>query len=296
MKSFQFKGTGVAIVTPFREDKTIDFKALSKVVEHLISNHVDYLVVLGTTGENVTLSKDEKRAIIDHVISTNEKRVRIVAGFGGNNTMEVVKNIQENDFTDIDGLLSVAPYYNKPGQQGLYEHFREVSKASPVPVIIYNVPGRTGSNISAETTVRLASEFRNILATKEASGNLEQIMQILRDKPDTFQVISGDDMLTLPIMSMGGVGVISVSANAFPAEVSEMVNLALDQKYKQAAQMHYLLMEMTRALFTEGSPAGVKAVMHQMKLIPNNLRLPLTPVSKAHYDKLAELAKKIRKG
>jgi 4-hydroxy-tetrahydrodipicolinate synthase len=294
MDQFQFKGTGVAIVTPFREDKSIDFNALEKVVNHLIGNKVEYLVVLGTTGENVTLGKEEKRAIIDHVISINAKRVPLMVGFGGNYTAEVVKSIQENSFTGISGILSVGPYYNKPIQAGFYEHFREISAASPVPVTIYNVPGRTGSNMSAETMLRLAHDFKNIVAVKEASGNLEQIMQVLRDKPAGFHVISGDDLLTVPIIAMGGSGVISVSANAFPYEVSEMVRLALAGQYNEANKLHYKMMDITRALFTEGSPAGVKAVLHSMNICGNNLRLPLVPVSKAHYAKLAEMTKKIK--
>jgi 4-hydroxy-tetrahydrodipicolinate synthase len=294
MNQFQFKGTGVAIVTPFREDKTIDFNALEKVVNHLIGNKAEYLVVLGTTGENVTLGKEEKRAVIDHVISISSKRVPLMVGFGGNYTAEVVKNIKENDFTGIDGILSVGPYYNKPIQTGFYEHFREISAVSPVPVTVYNVPGRTGSNMSADTMLKLAHDFKNIVAVKEASGNLEQIMQVLRDKPDGFHVISGDDLLTIPIIAMGGSGVISVSANAFPYEVSEMVRLALAGQYSNANELHYKMMDMTRALFTEGSPAGVKAVLHSMNICANYLRLPLTPVSKSHYDRLVEMTKKIK--
>jgi 4-hydroxy-tetrahydrodipicolinate synthase len=294
MSTVSFKGTGIAIVTPFRDDKSIDFKALGKLVQFWASNGVDYLVVLGTTGESVTLNKDEKKALVDFVIENVDGKLPIVVGVGGNNTMEVVKYFKDYDFDQIAGVLSVGPYYNKPNQTGFYEHFKCIASESPAPVILYNVPGRTGSNMTAETTLKLAHDFKNIAAIKEASGNLEQIMQIVKDKPDRFQVISGDDLLTLPIISIGGEGVISVVANAFPAEMSEMVNLALANKMKQARQLHFQLMDITKALFTEGSPAGVKAVLNQLKIGSNNLRLPLTPVSKAHFEKLAELVKKMK--
>ena len=294
MSTISFKGTGIAIVTPFRDDKSIDFKALGKLVQFWVSNGVDYLVVLGTTGESVTLTKDEKKALVDFVIENVEGKLPIVVGVGGNNTIEVINYFKDYDFDKIAGVLSVGPYYNKPNQTGFYEHFKAIASESPAPVILYNVPGRTGSNMLAETTLKLAHDFKNIAAIKEASGNLEQIMQIVKDKPERFQVISGDDLLTLPIISIGGEGVISVVANAFPAEMSEMVNLALANKMKQARQLHFQLMEVTKALFTEGSPAGVKAVLNQLKIGSNNLRLPLTPVSKAHFEKLAELVKKMK--
>jgi 4-hydroxy-tetrahydrodipicolinate synthase len=293
MTRVSFKGTGVAIVTPFRDDKSIDFKSLGKLLRHLLDNGVDYLVVMGTTGESVTLNKDEKRAVIDYVIEHVEKKVPIVVGFGGNNTAEVIHQIHENDFTGIDGLLTVCPYYNKPNQQGLYEHFKAIANASPVPVILYNVPGRTGSNLAASTTLKLAHEIKKIVAVKEASGNLEQVMEIIKDKPEHFQLISGDDLITLPIIALGGEGVISVIANAYPREFSSMVNFALANKMTQARALHYKLADMTRAIFTEGSPAGVKAVLSMMKIVPNHVRLPLTTVSKAHFDKLSQLAKEI---
>jgi 4-hydroxy-tetrahydrodipicolinate synthase len=294
MSAPSFKGTGIAIVTPFRDDKSIDFKALGKLIQYWLANGIDYLVVLGTTGEAVTLTNDEKSAVVDFVIENVDGKLPIVVGVGGNNTMEVVKHFKEYDFDKITGVLSVGPYYNKPNQTGFYEHFKRIASESPVPVILYNVPGRTGSTISAETTLKLAHDFKNIAAIKEASGNFELIMQIIKDKPERFQVISGDDLLTLPIISIGGEGVISVVANAFPKEMAEMVNLALANKMKQARQIHFQLMDITRALFTEGSPAGVKAVLNQLKIGSNNLRLPLTPVSKAHFEKLAELVKKMK--
>ncbi len=294
MTSVSFKGTGVAIVTPFREDKSVDFKALGKLLQHLLTGQVDYLVVLGTTGESVTLKNEEKTAVVDFVIDNVDGKIPIVVGVGGNNTMDAIRHFKDYNFNKISAVLSVCPYYNKPTQTGLYEHFKAIAAESPAPVILYNVPGRTGSNMTAETTLKLAHEISSIVAVKEASGNLEQIMQIIKDKPDGFQVISGDDLLTLPIISMGGEGVISVLANALPEETSDMVNFALAQKFKQARQLHYQLMDITRALFTEGNPAGVKAVLNMLKITPNSLRLPLTPVSKAHCDKLAELLKKAR--
>lgn len=294
MTSVSFKGTGVAIVTPFRDDKSIDFKALGKLLQHLLTNQVDYLVVLGTTGESVTLKNEEKTAVVDFVLDNVEGKIPIVVGVGGNNTMDAIRHFKDYNFKKISAVLSVCPYYNKPTQTGLYEHFKAIAAESPAPVILYNVPGRTGSNMTAETTLKLAHEIPGIVAVKEASGNLEQIMQIIKDKPEGFQVISGDDLLTLPIVSMGGEGVISVLANALPKETSDMVNYALAQKFKQARQLHYQLMDLTRALFTEGNPAGVKAVLNMLKITSNSLRLPLTPVSKAHYDKLAELLKKAR--
>lgn len=294
MTSVSFKGTGVAIVTPFRDDKSIDFKALGKLLQHLLTNQVDYLVVLGTTGESVTLKNEEKTAVVDFVIDNVDGKIPIVVGVGGNNTLDAIRHFKDYNFKKISAVLSVCPYYNKPTQTGLYEHFKAIAAESPAPVILYNVPGRTGSNMTAETTLKLAHEIPGIIAVKEASGNLEQIMQIIKDKPEGFQVISGDDLLTLPIVSMGGEGVISVLANALPKETSDMVNFALAQKFKQARQLHYQLMDFTRALFTEGNPAGVKAVLNMLKITSNSLRLPLTPVSKTHYDKLAELLKKAR--
>ena len=290
----KFTGTGVAIITPFRNDGSIDFKSLPKLLEHLISNGIDYLVVLGTTGESVTLSKDEKQAVVSYVVEVVGKRVPIVIGMGGNNTQDIVNNINSNDFENIDAILSVAPYYNKPSQQGLYQHFKSIASASPVPVIIYNVPGRTSSNISAETTVKLAREVKNIIAVKEASGDMGQIMKIIKNKPANFQVISGDDELTLPIIAVGGAGAISVVANAFPYEFSGMVNYAFKNDMLKANELHYKLSDLVSALFEEGSPSGIKASLEIMKICPNNLRLPLLPVSSNHYDKLSEIIKKLK--
>jgi 4-hydroxy-tetrahydrodipicolinate synthase len=289
MAKMKFTGTGVAIVTPFRHDGSIDFKSLGKLLEHIIKGGIDYIVPLGTTGESVTLTKDEKKAIVNFVTDTVSSRVPVVIGIGGNNTQEVLDSINHFDFTNVDGLLSVSPYYNKPSQQGIYAHFKAVATLSPVPVIIYNVPGRTGSNISAETTVKLAREVKNIAAVKEASGNLAQIMQIIRNKPKDFQVVSGDDLLTLPMIALGASGVISVIANACPKTFSGMVQLALKGSFDKAAELHYKLLDLMIALFDEGSPSGVKAALEIIKISQNNLRLPLVPVSDALHKKLEGL-------
>ncbi len=294
MTQKKFTGTGVAIITPFRKDRSIDFKSLEKLLEHIIINGVDYIVALGTTGESVTLSKDEKNAVVNYVIEVVNNRIPLVVGMGGNNTQEIVNSIKSNSFKNIDAILSVAPYYNKPSQEGIYEHFKSIAEACPVPVIIYNVPGRTSSNISAETTVRLARDVKGIIAVKEASGNLCQIMNIIRNKPRNFLVISGDDIITLPMIAVGGAGVISVAANAFPKEVSDMVNYALKNDMAKANEIHYELMDLINALFEEGNPSGIKAVLDILKICPNNLRLPLLPVSDMHYKKTGEIVKKLK--
>jgi 4-hydroxy-tetrahydrodipicolinate synthase len=287
-----FKGTGVAIITPFRNDDSIDFKALTKLVNFQIDNNIDYIVVLGTTGESVTLSSDEKHAVIDAVIEVVNKRVPIVVGIGGNNTRDIINKLKSFDYTDsIDGILSVSPYYNKPSQAGIYEHFKTIALSCSLPLIIYNVPGRTGSNVCADTTLRLANDFKNIVAVKEASGSMQQIMDIVKNKPKDFMVISGDDALAFPIVCLGGSGVISVVANAFPKEFSEMINLAIDKKIAQARTIHYQLIDIITALFAEGSPSGIKAALEIKKLAKNHLRLPLVPVSQVTYNKLAELIK-----
>jgi 4-hydroxy-tetrahydrodipicolinate synthase len=287
----KFIGTGVAIVTPFRNDDSVDFKALTKLVNYQIENKINYIVVLGTTGEPATLSNDEKHAVIDSVIVAVNKRVPIVLGIGGNSTQEVVSKIKSFKFSGVDAILSVSPYYNKPSQAGIYEHFKAIASSSPVPVIPYNVPGRTGSNMTSETILKLAHEFKNIVAVKEASCNLLQVMDIIKNKPKDFQVISGDDALTLPIICLGGNGVISVVANAFPKEFSEMVSLALDKKILQARAIHYQLVDIINSLFADGSPGGIKAALQIKKLANNHLRLPLVPVNQGTYNKLAEQIK-----
>lgn len=294
MTQKKFTGTGVAIITPFRKDRSIDFKSLEKLLEHLINNGIDYLVVLGTTGESATLSKDEKNAVISYVIEVVDNRVPIVIGMGSNNTQEIVNSINSNSFANIDAILSVAPYYNKPSQAGLYEHFKAIADACPVPVIIYNVPGRTSSNIAAETTVKLARNVKGIIAIKEASGNLGQIMNIIKNKPKNFQVISGDDLITLPMVALGGAGVISVAANAYPKEISDMVNYALKNDMEKANELHYKLLDLIEALFEEGNPSGVKAVLEILKICPSNLRLPLLQVSDRHYRKINDIVKRLK--
>jgi len=292
MPEITLTGTGVAIVTPFRKDGSIDFKSLEKLVNFLITKGVNYLVVLGTTGETPTLTKDEKQAIINQVIEINNKRVPIVQGLGGNNTLELVNQLQNNSFEGIDAILSVAPYYNKPGQEGIYQHYKLFVQNSPLPVILYNVPGRTGVNISAETTLRLAKEFGNqIIGTKEASGNMAQLMEILKDKPADFKVISGDDALTFPLMCLGSVGVISVVANAFPSEFSGMVKLLNEGKVAEARKIHYKMLPIIDLVFAEGSPTGIKAYLDVMGIVPNYLRLPLVPASKDLYKKIEQSLK-----
>ena len=290
----QFKGAGVAIVTPFRNDGSLDFASLGNLVEHLIQNHADYLVVLGTTGESVTLNKEEKRAVVDFVIEKNNGRIPIIMGMGGNNTHEIVNQIKNNSMDGIDALLSVAPYYNKPNQKGLFQHYKTIATASPVPIILYNVPGRTGSNILPDTTLELAHKTDNIIGIKEASGNLEAIARIARDKPEGFEVISGDDALIIPIISLGGSGVISVLANAFPAEVSDIVSQCLKNKFKKARGRFFQFLELIELLFQDGNPAGIKAVLHQKQFISNALRLPLTPVSGSTYNRIAKVLEEIQ--
>ena len=288
----KFMGTGVAIITPFRRDDSIDFSALTKITEHIVSNEAEYIVVLGTTGETPTLSKDEKKAVVNCVVETVDKRVPVVVGLGGSNTQEIIGKLKKSKLHGADAILSVCPYYNKPSQKGIYQHFKNIASFSPVPVIIYNVPSRTGVNITAETTLKLATEVNNsFIGIKEASGNLGQIMNIINNKPDNFLVISGDDALTLPMISAGASGVISVIANAFPKEFSDMVRFALRNRFKEAREIHYKFMEIMEQLFVEGSPSGLKAAMSILGLAQNQVRLPLSPVSRTVYNRLAELIK-----
>jgi 4-hydroxy-tetrahydrodipicolinate synthase len=276
-----FTGTGVALVTPFHKYGTVDFNSLKKIIEHLLAGKVDYLVVLGTTGETATMSKDERNAVCQFVIEVVEGRVPVVIGIGGNNTQVILETISHFDFAGIDGILSVTPYYNKPQQKGLYYHYKSIASVSPLPLVLYNVPGRTGVNMSAETTLRLAHEFPNIVGVKEASGNLIQVMKIIKGRPNGFSVISGDDALTLPMIAVGADGVISVVANAFPKEFSNMVRFARAGKLTDANQLHYRLFDFIETLFEDGSPSGIKAALEILGLAPNNLRLPLVKVNKA---------------
>jgi 4-hydroxy-tetrahydrodipicolinate synthase len=290
----KFRGTGVAIVTPFKNDSSIDFAALGRVVNHVITGGVNYIVVMGTTGESVTLSKDERKAVISYVVEVNDSRIPLVLGIGGNNTQEVISCIRHSNLAGVDGILSVAPYYNKPNQRGLFQHFKAIATGSPLPVILYNVPGRTCSNISAETCIELANECENIVAVKEASGDIAQIMKIIKGKPDNFSVISGDDMMTLPIIASGGSGVISVLANAFPAATSELVNNALKSNYKSAREIQLRYLEMIELLFIDGNPAGVKAMLSMMNLCQNILRLPLVPVNRPIYTRIQKAIEEVK--
>jgi 4-hydroxy-tetrahydrodipicolinate synthase len=285
-------GTGVAIVTPFKDDSGVDYDALGRVVNHVIKGGVNYIVVMGTTGEASTLTKDEKKSVLSFVIEAVAKRVPLVVGIGGNNTAEVVSTIRELDLRGADGILSVAPYYNKPSQNGIFQHFKTISENSPLPLIIYNVPGRTSCNISSDTCLKLANECRNIVAIKEASGDLAHIMRIIRGKPEKFLVISGDDMLTIPIMAVGGAGVISVLANAYPAECSSLVNHMMNSNYKAASELQMKLIEKTELCFADGNPSGIKAFLSIMNLCRNNLRLPLVPVNQAVFERIQKVVEK----
>lgn len=276
----KFEGLGVAMITPFKSDRSVDFKALELVTNHIINGGADYLVVLGTTSEAATLNIEEKEAVTSYIKEINDGRIPIVLGIGGNNTQQLTDIIRKTDFEGIDGILSVAPYYNKPGQKGILLHFKEISTVAPVPVIIYNVPGRTSSNIEAETCLELAWTYNNIIGIKEASGNMSQIMKIINGKPENFMVISGDDLIALPLIALGGSGLISVLGNAFPAEWKEMISLAMKAKMSGAREIHYKYTELIELLFADGNPAGIKSVMSNLGLCQNNLRLPLTGVSR----------------
>ena len=282
----KLRGMGVALVTPFKQDGEIDFDALKRLVEYQITNGTDYLVVLGTTAETPTLTEEEKEAVIQTVVSTVHGRVPLVLGMGGNNTRTLVNKIRTSDFNGIDALLSVTPYYNKPSQEGLYRHYEAIDKASRQPIILYNVPGRTGVNMLPETTLRLAHDFPNIVAIKEASGNFTQIDDIIKNKPERFSVISGDDGITYPLLTLGAVGVISVIGNAFPYEFSKMVRLALNGDYQHALLIHHQFTELIKLLFVEGNPAGVKSMLAAMGFIENRLRLPLVPTTITTYEKI----------
>ncbi len=280
---------GVALVTPFKQDKSIDFDALARLLEYQIKSGVDYLVVLGTTAETATLTPDEKHRVRDFVVERVAGRVPLVIGIGGNNTMALVEELRTTDLSTFSAVLSVVPYYNKPSQEGIYQHYREIAKASPIPVILYNVPGRTGVNMTAETTLRLAAEFDNIIGVKEASGNISQMDDIIKNKRDDFMVISGDDGITFPLITLGAVGVISVIGNAFPREFSRMVRLALQGDYARALTIHHRFTELFSLLFVDGNPAGVKCLLHAMGFIENELRLPLVPTRITTYEKIRKV-------
>lgn len=287
--SNKFRGTGVAMITPFHKQGTIDFTALERLIEHLIAGGVNYLVVQGTTAETASLSRDEKHALAEFVVEITNNRIPLVLGMGGNNTQDVINNIRMNSLEGYDAILSVTPYYIKPQQRGIYLHYKNIATVSPLPIIMYNVPGRTAVNMKPEITLQLANDFDNIIGIKEASGNIEQIMDIIRNKPKDFLVISGDDLLTLPLLGMGADGVISVIGNAYPKMFSEMVALGLKGEMKKAREIHYKLSDFIRSVFADGNPSGIKAALEIKEIISNNLRLPLVKIEKAHYNQLATI-------
>lgn len=285
------QGVGVALVTPFHEDLSIDFDSLTKLIEHNIANGTRFLVVLGTTAEAATLSKEEKEQVVAHIVKVNNGRLPLVLGIGGNNTLEVKKQIETTDLSDFQAILSVSPYYNKPNQEGLYQHYKALAETGK-PIIIYNVPSRTGQNIEAKTTLKLANEFPNLFMIKEAAPNILQYFDILRNKPENFHLVSGDDEYTLPVTLAGGSGVISVIGQAYAKEFSTMVQLAFDRKVDEAYVLHNKLVEITRLIFAEGNPCGIKTVLAEMGLVKNYLRLPLVPASEELKAKIkAEMAK-----
>jgi len=291
----KFKGTGVAIITPFRKSGAIDFESFENIINFIITGGVDFIVVLGTTGESATISKPEKKALVEFSIKVINKRVPLVVGIGGNSTSEVVLAIHATPFKGVDAILSVCPYYTKPQQEGIYQHYKVIAESSPVPVILYTVPGRTSSNIAASTTLRLAKDCPNIVGIKEASGNFDQVFQVIKNRPKDFLVISGDDGLALPLISAGADGVISVTANAFPLETSEMIKYAMEGNVKSAREVHYKLIDFTNALFADGSPSGIKAALEIKKLCHNYLRLPLVPVNHETYKLIQHCITQIEK-
>ncbi|WP_026777369.1 4-hydroxy-tetrahydrodipicolinate synthase [Polaribacter sp. Hel_I_88] len=284
----KFIGTGVALITPFKDDLSVDFDALIKLVNFNIEHGTDYLVINGTTGESATITKEEKQQIIDVIIKTNNKRLPLVLGVGGNNTLEVVKEFKTRDFTGIDGILSVAPYYSKPTQEGFYQHYKALAEATDLPIILYNVPGRTAKNMEPSTTLRLAKDFSNIVGVKEAGNNQQQYNTLLKDKPADFLIISGDDDLALGVALAGGSGVISVIGQAFPAAFSKMINLGLEGKNKEGYDIHFKMMDIIDFIFEENNPAGIKTVLQELGICKNDVRLPLVKASKGLQAKIAK--------
>lgn len=284
----ELHGAGVALVTPFNSDGTIDFVGLGRLIDHQIKGGMDYLVSLGTTGETATLTEKERKAVFDFTAQQVGGRIPLVAGIGGNNTAEIVHQLKTFDAAGYTAILSVSPYYNKPAQEGIYQHYKALAAASPLPLIIYNIPGRTGSNISPETTVRLARDFDNIVATKDASGSFDQFSRIMRDKPEDFLLISGDDPVTLPMMALGAAGIISVVGNAFPAEVAKLTQLCRDGDYVNARVIHNKLIRITELCFVEGNPAGIKNILKQLGICGGTVRLPLVEVSQATEHAIAD--------
>ena len=286
-------GTGVALVTPFKKDLSVDTDALTKIVHYQIENGIDYLVVLGTTAETATLTQEEKELVITTITKANDKKLPLVLGVGGNNTMQVVEELKTRNLSDFSAILSVSPYYNKPTQEGIYQHFKAIAEASPLPIILYNVPGRTASNMLPSTVIRLAKDFNNIVAIKEAAGDIVQAMKLIQHKPDGFLVISGDDMVTLPLILAGGAGVISVIGEGFPKQFSTMVRFGLERKVEEAYQIHYQLAEAIDMIFEQGNPAGIKEVFHVLGLSENALRLPLVNVNEDLALRIRQTVKKI---
>lgn len=291
MKQNIFKGLGIALVTPFASDGSVDYDVLKNLLDYQLKNGADFFCILATTGETPTLTKDEKQKIKELVVEKVGDKVPILIGCGGNNTADVVNELQTADFSGIDGILSVCPYYNKPSQEGLYQHFKAIAGATNMPVVLYNVPGRTGVNLKAETTVRLARDCENIVAIKEASGSLEQVDEIIKNKPDGFDVISGDDALTFPMIACGAAGVISVIGNALPKEFSRMIRLEMKGEIESARKMHHKFTDLFNLLFVDGNPAGVKAMLHEMGMIENVLRLPLVPTRLTTMQKISDCLK-----
>ena len=285
---------GVALITPFKEDESVDYEALARLVDYQLQNGTDYLVVLGTTAETPTLTEEEKKDIINLVVTKVNGRIPIVLGVGGNCTRSVVEKLKNDNFDGIDAILSVVPYYNKPSQEGIYQHYKAIAEATDLPVVLYNVPGRTGVNMTAETTLRLARDFKNIIAIKEASGNITQMDDIIKNKPANFDVISGDDGITFPLITLGAVGVISVIGNAFPREFSRMTRLALQGDFANALTIHHRFTELFSLLFVDGNPAGVKAMLNVMGLIENKLRLPLVPTRITTFEKMRAILDELK--
>jgi 4-hydroxy-tetrahydrodipicolinate synthase len=293
MANINLKGMGVALITPFKEDESVDYEALGKLVDYQLQNGTDYLVVLGTTAETPTLTEEEKQNIIQLVVSKVNGRIPIVLGVGGNCTRAIVEKLKKDNFDGIDAILSVVPYYNKPSQEGIYQHYKAISEATPLPIVLYNVPGRTGVNMTAETTLRIARECKNVVAIKEASGNITQMDDIIKNKPENFDVISGDDGITFPLITLGAVGVISVIGNAFPREFSRMVRLGLAGDYDNARTIHHSFTELFNLLFVDGNPAGVKSMLNAMGYVENKLRLPLVPTRITTFEKIRDVLRQL---
>lgn len=285
----KLRGMGVALITPFQEDETIDFPALARMVDFILQNNADFLCVLGTTAETPTLTDEEKLQVKKFVIERANGKVPILLGVGGNNTRAAVDSLKNDDYKGVDAILSVVPYYNKPSQEGIYQHYKAIAEATDLPIVLYNVPGRTGVNMTAETTLRIARDFKNVIAIKEASGDITQMDDIIKNKPDNFDVISGDDGITFPLITLGAVGVISVIGNAFPREFSRMTRLSLKGDYEHALVIHHKFTELFKLLFVDGNPAGVKSILSVMGMIKNKLRLPLIPTRITTYEAIRKV-------